>query len=154
MKAYRLCKTSRARAAFSGEGARLAGGRWTPSGVEAVYCSETLSLAALEILVHADPSELLRARFVYFEVEIPDDLPREEIGPRDLPRGWRRMPAPAALQEMGAHWVRRAKTAVLIVPSAVNPAERNLLLNPNHSDFRKIHASRPRSFSFDPRLAG
>ena len=53
MKVWRLCK--RRHAAFDGEGARLAGGRWNRPGGAVVYTSESLALAALELgdpLVH------------------------------------------------------------------------------------------------------
>jgi RES domain-containing protein len=44
--------------ALDGEGARLHGGRWNPEGVPVVYTSTTLSLAALEYLVHVDPEDV------------------------------------------------------------------------------------------------
>ena len=37
---------------LSGEGAARYGGRWSPKGMRAVYCSENSSLAALEVLVN------------------------------------------------------------------------------------------------------
>ena len=42
-----------ARAALDGEGARIHGGRWNLPGSRVVYASATLSLAVLEMLVHA-----------------------------------------------------------------------------------------------------
>src|SRR4051812_18031854 len=52
---WRIVKEKHARTAFSGEGARIFGGRWNSPGISIVYCSEHLSLAALEILVHTVP---------------------------------------------------------------------------------------------------
>ena len=56
---FRLVQARWAHDAMSGEGARLAGGRWNPPGMLAVYLAESRSLAALEVVVHA-PREVLR----------------------------------------------------------------------------------------------
>ena len=45
--------------AFSGEGARLFGGRWNRKGWPVVYTAQSRSLALLEMMVQDDP---LRAR--------------------------------------------------------------------------------------------
>jgi RES domain-containing protein len=52
----------------------------------------------------------------------------------------------------GSRWFRAARTAVLEVPSAIVPSEKNYLLNPLHSDFRRIRVGRARPFVFDPRM--
>ena len=52
---WRIVKEKHAASAFSGEGARIFEGRWNSAGVRMVYCSEHISLAALEILVHTQP---------------------------------------------------------------------------------------------------
>ena len=56
MRVFRICR--KAHAAFDGEGARLYGGRWNRRGTAVVYASESLALAALELLVHAEPALL------------------------------------------------------------------------------------------------
>jgi RES domain-containing protein len=43
---------------LNGAGARLYGGRYNPIGVPAVYASGSISLAALEVLVHLAKSEI------------------------------------------------------------------------------------------------
>jgi len=150
MRVWRICK--KAHAAFDGEGARLAGGRWNRRGTPVVYTSETLSLAALELIVHADPS-LLPGDLVAISADVPDALRTETVSEKDLPRAWRRHPAPEELAELGSAWARSRRTAVLSVPSAVVPRERNLLLNPAHPDFGKVRVGAPELFSLDPRLA-
>ena len=62
------------------------------------------------------------------------------------------MPPPEALAELGSGWISAARTAVLSVPSAVVPRERNYLLNPAHPDFGKIRRGSPEPFSLDSRL--
>lgn len=150
MKVWRLCK--RRHAAFDGEGARRVGGRWNPRGTAVVYASESLSLAALEMLVHCDPA-LLPADLVAIGAEIPDSLRIDRIEEGSLPRSWRRHPAPESLAALGADWLKSRESAVLSVPSAVVPRERNVLLNPAHPDFRKVKVGPPEAFSFDARLA-
>jgi RES domain-containing protein len=149
MRVWRLCR--RAHTAFDGEGARLAGGRWNRRGTPVVYVSQSLSLAALELLVHADAA-LLPDDLVAIPAEIPDALKIESVDASDLPRDWRRYPAPESLAERGTAWARAARSPALSVPSALVPNERNFLLNPAHPDFGKIRAGKPERFALDGRL--
>jgi len=56
--------------------------------------------------------------------------------------------------EVGDRWVERRSSAVLAVPSAITPDDRNFLLNPAHPDFRRIRIAPPIDYEFDPRLLG
>jgi RES domain-containing protein len=149
--AWRLCSTRFAKTAFSGEGARMAGGRWNDKGIRVVYCGGSLALAALELFVHVDPGDL-PDDLVAIQVTIPEDLEVERITVRSLPAGWRRTPGPETLKELGNAWVTRGSSAVLAVPSAIIPAEENYLLNPTHEDFSRVVLARPEPFVFDPRM--
>jgi RES domain-containing protein len=149
--AWRIVKTSRAAAAFDGEGARLYGGRWNSPGHAVVYTAESVSLAALELLVHLHGSALL-ASYSVISVTFRSEWLRE-LGRRELPAGWNAYPAPLRLRELGDAWIAARASAVLEVPSAVVPAEKNYLLNPAHPDFAKIRPGTPQRFSFDRRLA-
>src|SRR5947199_8293287 len=53
--AWRIVRAARANSAFTGEGARVYGGRWNSRGTAEVYVSEHESLAALELFVHMMP---------------------------------------------------------------------------------------------------
>jgi RES domain-containing protein len=119
--------------------------------VALIYTSATLSLAALEYYVHLDPVDS-PADLVAIPADIPDAVARSEIGIDALPPGWRDYPAPDDLADLGTAWVRAHRTAVLVVPSALVPQERNLLLNPAHTDFAQIRRGVPEPFSFDPRM--
>lgn len=147
--AYRIVKARHARRAFSGEGARLAGGRWNRPGEVVVYSSASLALAAIETFVHLG-EDGLHIRFVYFRVEIPEDLPIQRC--RRPPPGWRAEPPEAASMRYGSAWLRRGRTAVLDVPSAIVPSERNYLLNSRHPDYPRIRIGRAIPFVFDPRM--
>src|SRR5204863_6047762 len=52
VRAYRIFKPKHAATAFTGEGARLYGGRWNNKGTPMVYTAGSRALAALEMLVH------------------------------------------------------------------------------------------------------
>ena len=149
--AWRIVKRKLARTAFTGEGARLYGGRWNSVGVAIVYTAESQSLAALEMVVHFDSSELLD-NYVVFEVGIDQALVTK-VQPSQLPRNWRDDPPLMKVREVGDAWATAGTSAVLQVPSAILPAEHNFLLNPHHRDFPRLVIGKSSPFRFDPRLA-
>lgn len=150
ISAWRIVKQKLARSAFSGEGARLYGGRWNSPGRSLVYTSESRALALAEILVHLEfPGAL--SRYVVFEVEI-DQSTVTALDPGELPKNWRAEPAPRRLQAIGDGWIASGTSAVLRVPSAVVAGEFNYLLNPLHPDFSRLVIHGPERFSIDRRL--
>ena len=80
-RAWRLCRRRYAARAFDGEGARLSGGRWNLPGVAVVYTSATVSLAALEMLVHVDVGDA-PADLVAIPLDIPGGVAIREPPPR------------------------------------------------------------------------
>ena len=150
--AWRITKRKHARNAFSGEGAREFGGRWNNPGSAVVYTAQYQSLAALEMLVHLDSSELLQ-KYVLIAVEFDESL-ITRVESSALPRQWRSEPPPPEVRLIGDEWILSGTSAVLQVPSALVPGESNSLLNPGHKDFAKLSFGKPLSFRFDPRLAG
>ncbi len=151
MELWRLCRAKHEATAFSGMGAERAGGRWKHKGYPMVYASEHLSLAVLEMLVHVSaqtaPGDLISIR-----ASLPDTVPVTELLESALPLNWKAVPAPAELQDIGTAWLKKGRTAVLVVPSAVTPRERNLLLNPKHPDMRFLQPDSGQPFHFDPRV--
>ena len=147
--AWRLTKTKYLSAAWDGEGARKAGGRWNSPGVPVVYVSATLSLALVEILVHLS-AEILPA-YSAMPVEF-DEAVVTAVPPARLPREWKDSPPPPATQAVGDDWVASGASAVLRVPSVVVPGEFNFVLNPAHRDFARIRIGAATPFPFDPRL--
>lgn len=146
---WRLLTARFARTAFSGEGARLYGGRWNRKGVAMVYTAGSQSLAMLEMLVQDEP---LRARYVMISATVPTKLKIERLAPQQLPADWRDPAAREHLQTVGTDWIRRGSSAVLAVPSVVIPAESNYLLNPHHLSFGRIEIGRAQEFVTDLRL--
>jgi RES domain-containing protein len=148
--AWRIFKKKHKATAFTGEGARLFGGRWNGRGVPVIYTSQSSALAVLEILVHLHAQEILDA---YLVAPITfDDTLVETVAPRQLPANWREDPPPAACQAFGDRWVARGDFAVLRVPSAILDTEYNYLINPVHPDFGRCVPGKAKPFKIDPRL--
>ncbi len=146
---WRITTARFAATAFSGEGARLYGGRWNPKGFELVYTAQSRSLALLELMVQDAP---LHARYVLIPANLPDTVSVTHIGVADLSPDWRRLDRRDALQRMGRDWLERGDNAVLAVPSAVLAAECSYLLNPRHPDFAQIIIGEPEALETDLRL--
>jgi RES domain-containing protein len=146
---WRITTARFAATAFSGEGARLYGGRWNPKGFELVYTAESRSLALLEMLVQDAP---LRASYVLIPARLPDTVRVVYLDVADLPADWRQPEQRDALQRIGRDWLGQGQSAVLAVPSAVVPAESSYLLNPRHPDFAQIVIGEPEALQTDRRL--
>ncbi len=151
MKFFRLTKKIYEATAFSGEGAKRFPGRWNRKGTPIVYCAESLSLAVLECFVHVDAADL-PDDLISIEAELPDDA-MTRLDLKTLPKTWRDLPGPAALQELGDTWARSGTSAALVVPSAIVPTEWNVLLNPLHADIAKLRRLGSAPFAFDPRMS-
>jgi RES domain-containing protein len=150
MRVWRISKANYAHSAFSGEGARLFDARWNFAGVPMVYTSSSLALAAIEYFVHLDPSEA-PASLVSLMAEVPDNLAFERIDIAQLPRDWRRTDN-KLLQQLGTDWIKSQRCVALIVPSAAVDGEWNVLLNPEHPDFKMVDIGEPRPFHYDERM--
>ena len=151
MRAWRICKRKYINIAFSGEGPFRYGGRWNSRGVPVVYLGGNPSISALEIVVNTDDSEdLYRIPYVLIPVDFDEALVTR---PQSLPDDWKQDPPPPSCAAVGDEWLRSDRSAVLEVPSAVIPLERNFILNPLHKDFPQITIGKPQAFEFDSRLA-
>lgn len=149
LQAWRLVRAARADDAFTGEGARLYGGRWNPAGTRATYVSATRSLAALEVLVH-QAERVPSGSFLFFEVRFQESLVTK-VSENDLPANWRTFPPQKSTVEIGGDWIAAHASAVLEVPSILIPEESNFVLNFEHPRAAEIEIRKPQLFSFDPR---
>ena len=149
--AYRIFKTKYAATWFDGEGAFRYGGRWNSPGTRLLYAAESLSLAALEMLVHLNNEEILLS-YSYATAEFDEkyNLPIEDF--RHLPDNWSASPAPIEIQKIGDAWAHSETSLILRVPTSVLPLEFNYLINIEHSDFDQIKLGKPQKFKFDERL--
>lgn len=144
MIVWRLCRAPYT--VLDGEGARRSGNRWNSAGLAVNYTAATLSLAALEYLVHVDP-DLLPEDLVALKIELPDaDYPciqAEELADPD-DENWYR--------EKGDSWIRSGASLALIVPSVIIRVENNLLVNPAHPDMERVRVLETWPFHYDARL--
>lgn len=148
--AWRIVRAARVNSAFTGEGARIYGGRWNSQGTAIVYVSEHESLAALELLVHLTPVPP-RDRYLSFRLEWDDKL-TEHFPIKNLPAHWNAEPPDFRTMRIGDEWVRTGKSVALAVPSVLSASEMNFLLNPRHPNFKKVKISEPVEYRFDSRL--
>lgn len=138
--------------ARTGEGARIAGGRWNSPGLPAIYCADSLALAVLEILVHAATPEERADPRVWFKLTLPQPVCRN-VAVKRLARGWNDPVIHPQTVEIGDEWLRGKRSVALRVPSAVIPAAWNVILNPQHPQFRKlVRWAKPEPLRIDPRL--
>src|SRR5215467_11374505 len=148
--AWRIVRAARINTAFTGEGARIYGGRWNSQGTAVIYLSEHQSLAALELLVHLSPLPA-DDRYLSFRLDWEDKM-TERFPVKNLPAHWNAEPPDFRTMQIGDEWVRTGKSLALEVPSVLSASEMNFLLNPRHPDFKRIKISEPLKFRFDSRL--
>lgn len=150
ISAWRITKQKHAKSAFTGEGAKLYGGRWNNRGRLVVYTAESRALALTEILVHLESAAVLSS-YIVFQVEIDESF-IAHLDRGALPKNWTSEPAPKRLQTLGDKWLASGNSVALRVPSAIITGEFNYLLNPLHPDFSKLLIRGPERFPIDKRL--
>jgi RES domain-containing protein len=136
---------------LDGEGAYRFGGRWSSVGTRVAYTAEHLSLAIIEYFIHIDPDDPPKD-LVAVTADVPDSVSRTSISAKQLPANWRQSPSSPELAEIGDRFVRDHRAAILIVPSALAPAESNWLINPRHPEFSRIRLRSVEAFEYDPRF--
>lgn len=152
MIAWRLTKRKYAtrERLLGGSGAKSAGGRWNRLGLAVVYASTTSSLALLEMLVHLELQDMPQS-LVAAQIVVPNDLKPKEIAIEQLSPRWREV-GDAQCVQLGSQWIESMRSLALLVPSAVNPLEKNLLLNPGHHAIERCTIGEIVPLSYDPRL--
>lgn len=146
---WRLVNERHKDTVFSGEGARLYGGRWNSKGIPLVYTASSLSLALLEMLVQTDPLPMF---YVAVSAILPKGMAMAVVQMENLPEGWRHPIAPEALKLIGTEWVRSGISCAMRVPSSVLPQENNYLINPAHPQFNDIIIGKSEEIATDERL--
>jgi RES domain-containing protein len=152
---FRIGLSSAKTVADQAYGSALAPGRWHSLRTAAVsrrviYCAGTRALAQLEKRVHANGIAPIGQAL--FRIELPDGLVVPTAQAAGLPTDWR--DSEAVTQTFGDGWLDTGADLALWVPSYVEPAECNLLINAMHprlAQLTLVKESDP--FEFDPRLA-
>ncbi len=147
LRVYRIA--DRRHKIFDGQGAALLGGRWNSPGRRVIYAAETYAGAMLEVLVHTNIGKLPKTHS-RIEILVRKGIRIEEAGAADIP-GWD-VPDQRASRRYGDRWYDEGRTAVLLVPSMVAGPERNIAINQEHPDFKRIRATAPRPVIWDQRL--
>lgn len=153
MIVYRIERENYLEETLQGIGASLSSGfRWNSINTRLVYTADSRALSTLEVSVHLDLTEdLPNDRFIV-EIEIPDEILIMEVELEDLPNDWDSKPPSISTQTIGDDFVLENEAAVLKVPSSIISQEYNYLINPLHSDIKKIKVIKQYPFKFDPRL--
>jgi len=133
LTAFRIGDAEGAHDIYSGEGSRRYPGRWNVRGQAMIYASGGYSTAMLEKLVRL--GEMPPNQGVV-EITIPAGTSYEVVTDDSLP-GWHERDC-AVSRGFGAQWFREKRSAILLVPSVVARMERNVLIQPEHADAKRI----------------
>jgi RES domain-containing protein len=125
--------------------------RWNNKGSFVIYTAESRSLACLENLVHRS-GEGNNSLYKVMLIQIPDSLEITVIDVKKLMLDWQKIENYGYCRNIAADWLSDVSTAILKVPSVLVKNEFNFILNPNHSDFKKIKLTGAEDFIFDPRF--
>jgi RES domain-containing protein len=150
MEVFRLSR-EKFSSPLSGIGAAIKGARWNSVGIEMIYTAANRSLAMAEVAVHFSISTI-PDDYVMITIFIPDDISLKKIELSELPANWNSFPYPQSTQVFGDKFILENRYCVLQIPSSVTQGDYNLLINPNHIEFKQISIIDIRKFSFDQKL--
>jgi RES domain-containing protein len=133
--------------AFSGQGGLYTSARWHTAGHPIIYTAQSLSLAALDILVRLKQTNDIQPFYAY-SADIPEAF---ILKPNSYPARWKsRM---AVSRSFGDAWLEAKTSPAILVPTVITPGEWNVLLNPLHPQFSVKWVTRgPDAYTFDARL--
>lgn len=120
-------------------------------GVEMIYTATNRSLAMAEIAVHFTLATL-PGDYMMITIFIPDDISLVRLNVAELPADWNAFPHLSATQVIGDQFIADNKYCAAQIPSAVTQVDFNLLINPNHSDFKIINIITTEKFPFGKRI--
>jgi RES domain-containing protein len=136
---------------LSGNGARLYGGRWNSEGYFAIYTSSSRALALLEILAHTPAKMLDEKKYILITLSVPDSIRHDVILSDNLSSSWDAPDTRPLTRKLGDKFLRNKTSLLLSVPSVLISEEINFVLNPLHSDMKKLRITHRRRIYFDKR---
>jgi RES domain-containing protein len=134
---------------LSGTGAKLYGGRWNSEGTPMLYTTENISLCVLEILVRTG-IDMIPANYFLVKIDIPDSININTLNKDRLKKDWKT--DNGFTRWIGDEFIKSNKGVIMKIPSAIVDEEHNFILNPEHGEFKKIHITSIKKFTFDKRL--
>jgi RES domain-containing protein len=134
---------------INGTGAKLYGSRWNSKGIPMLYTGEHISLAILEMLVNTNFKDYDIALDLLY-IQLPAQSSINEIKFNKLKDNWK--DDLNFTRFIGDEFIKQNQSLVLKVPSVVVNEEYNYLINPLHTDFKKLKIANTKSFWPDKRL--
>jgi RES domain-containing protein len=121
-----------------------------PDGLPVVYAGSSRALCQLEKRVHCNGVQPRNQALL--RLDLPDDAALLDVRTLEgLPANWR--DDEPWTQDAGIRWRASGASLGLWVPSAVEPDESNIVLNPDHAQFASIGVTVERKpFQFDARM--
>ncbi|MBS1188369.1 MAG: hypothetical protein H6R10_161 [Rhodocyclaceae bacterium] len=104
----------------------------------------------MEKLVHT--GSVLPVDLVLVELSLPDDPGGYETLDAGALPGWDALMPGSVSADYGTDFLRSGRKLGLVVPSAIIPEARNVILNPLHPAFADVGMTVVRPFLYDPRL--
>jgi RES domain-containing protein len=145
---YRVGDPEGAYPILDATGSTLFPGRWNEPDTPPIYASEHYATAILEKLAHA--SGLMPRNQHWIAITVPNGASFEVVTRDHLP-GWDAA-EPTVARAHGAKWARERRSLLLLVPSYVARLDRNVLINPNHPEFKLLSTTLPEPVWWDGRL--
>ena len=137
LSVWRICTTKGLQLDQLGHGSTLSAGRWhlpPPDGRPVVYAGASRAICQLEKRVHCNGIKPIGQALI--RLDLPADALIQDVrNGFDLPADW--IDQEAWTQSMGVAWRRVGNALGLWIPSAVEPSESNILLNPDHPAFSR-----------------
>ena len=129
-----------------------AANRWNQAFQFVIYCSENISLCALELLAHTNGIRPA-GEFKIMEIEILDTSKTKIINLKELPKNWHQLQSYAFTQNIGSDWYESKSSLLMKIPSAIIQSEFNYVINTQHQDFHKnVRLADTRAFFWDTRF--
>ena len=117
------------------------------------WLGSSRALCQLEKHVHLNGAMPRAASLALMRLVIPPHTRPVQASDLGLPDDWRL--DVAATQKIGMTWLQSRAGLEMWVPSFVEPAENNLILNPAHRAYEAVQlVIEQNPFAFDPRLFG
>lgn len=137
---------------LTGNGAKIFGGRWNSEGLQALYTASSRSLALLETLAHT-PAKILQLKsYILVTLFVPDTVPSQAIDFKELPERWDASDIHPFTQKAGDNFLLQNNNLLLSAPSVLMPEENIFVMNPLHSDMKKVKIVQKREIRFDHRM--
>ena len=129
-----------------------AANRWNRAFQFVIYCSENISLCALELLAHTSGIRPV-GEFKIMEIEISGKPGTKEIDTSLLPENWHLLQSYGHTQMIGSDWYEAKLSLCMKIPSAIIQSEFNYIINTKHPDFiKKVNLVETRDFFWDSRF--